>query len=304
MLTLFTTPKAFREHFAIIQRNAIQSWTLLRPACEIILFGDDEGVADIATEFGLIHIPKVACNEYGTPLVSDMFEQAQRLATYDSLCYINADIILMSDFMQAVEQVTLLKYHFLMVGQRWDVELRETLDFQLDWEASLRSYVSQNGHLHPTTGIDYFVFWRGFCNEMPPFVIGRPGWDNWFIFQARSLKAPVIDATEVVMAVHQNHDYSHRKVGRESVMHGPEAEQNLQLAVPQAQGFSILDATHSLTPTGLKRVFKAWHLQQRLYSWLALYPRFRLPVQLLLKIIEISYPLRAWMGLTKVKVTR
>jgi len=37
MLTLFTIPKAFQGHTGVIQRNAIRSWTLLRPECEIIL---------------------------------------------------------------------------------------------------------------------------------------------------------------------------------------------------------------------------------------------------------------------------
>ena len=45
MLTFFTTAKPFRGHNAIIQRNALKSWTLLRPDVEVILFGDDEGAA-------------------------------------------------------------------------------------------------------------------------------------------------------------------------------------------------------------------------------------------------------------------
>ena len=39
MLTLFAVPKPFRDHTAMIQRNAITSWTLLRPHPQIILFG-------------------------------------------------------------------------------------------------------------------------------------------------------------------------------------------------------------------------------------------------------------------------
>lgn len=31
MITLFTTAKPFRGHDGIIQRNALRSWTLLRP---------------------------------------------------------------------------------------------------------------------------------------------------------------------------------------------------------------------------------------------------------------------------------
>jgi len=60
MLTIFATPKAFRGHIDVIQRNAIKSWTLLSINPEIILFGDDEGTPEVAREFGLQHIPAVA----------------------------------------------------------------------------------------------------------------------------------------------------------------------------------------------------------------------------------------------------
>ena len=53
MITIFTIPKPFKGHINTIQRNAIQSWMQLKPECEIILFGDDYGVSDIAKEFGL-----------------------------------------------------------------------------------------------------------------------------------------------------------------------------------------------------------------------------------------------------------
>src|SRR5712691_10486867 len=66
MLTIFATPKPFRGHIAVIQRNAIRSWTLLRPACEIILMGNDGGTADIAAEFGVRYVPDVARNTLGT----------------------------------------------------------------------------------------------------------------------------------------------------------------------------------------------------------------------------------------------
>ena len=43
MLTILSTPKAFTGLFAVIQRNAIESWTKLEPRPEIILFGRDVG---------------------------------------------------------------------------------------------------------------------------------------------------------------------------------------------------------------------------------------------------------------------
>src|SRR5437868_6839668 len=46
-LTVFATMKHFRGRAAVHQRNAIRSWTLLRPRPEVILFGDEDGVVQI-----------------------------------------------------------------------------------------------------------------------------------------------------------------------------------------------------------------------------------------------------------------
>ncbi len=54
MITFFTTAKPFHGHSAVIQRNALQSWKLLDPDAEVILFGDDEGAADVCAQLGLL----------------------------------------------------------------------------------------------------------------------------------------------------------------------------------------------------------------------------------------------------------
>ena len=61
-----------------------------------MLIGYEEGVAHAADRHGLRHIPDVAVNEFDTPLVSDIFNQAEAAASYDILCYVNTDIVLLS----------------------------------------------------------------------------------------------------------------------------------------------------------------------------------------------------------------
>ena len=296
MLTLFTIPKSFRGHSGIIQRNAIRSWTLLRPACEIILFGDDEGTAEAAAEFGVRHISDVARNEYGTPLVNDIFEKAQRLATHDVLCYVNADIILISDFMKAVQQVASRKSRFLMVGQRWDVDLGETWDFQRqDWEAKLRAHVREQGELHGKKGMDYFVFSRGLFDSIPAFAIGRMAWDNWLVYKARKRLAAVVDATTTIMAVHQNHEYGHFG-SRKELRQSREFQRNREL---MAYGnFNLKDATHKLLPDGLHFAWSLdqvpWHLERVTI----LFPSLRIPVWMIKTFLNLSRPVRSALNLT------
>ena len=105
LITLFSAPKPFTNpHIALIQRNALHSWTLL-PEVEIILLGDEEGLAQAAREFNVKHIPNVRCNDNSTPLISSMFELARQNSQSDLLCIINADMILMSDFVEAANNL-------------------------------------------------------------------------------------------------------------------------------------------------------------------------------------------------------
>ena len=253
MLTIFTIPKPFQGHIGIIQRNAIQSWLKLQPKCDIILFGDEEGIAETAAEFGVSHIPAIQKNEYGTPLLDDVFNHAQQLANHDFVCYVNADIILLREFISAIAQIHFKK--FLMVGQRWDLNIEKSLDFEKDnWEESLYDDIHKNGNLHPPWGSDYFVFPKGILGQIPQFAVGRPGWDNWMIYHARKLGIPVIDCTPKIKAIHQNHNYSHIPDRTGEKFEGPEANLNRALMeLKEEQYFMLQDANWILTSKGLRR---------------------------------------------------
>jgi len=245
MLTLFSIPKAFDRHIGVIQRNALQSWLALRPHCEIVLCGDDRGTEAVAREFGVEHIPYIARNSYGTPLVNSAFELVERMAGYPLLCYVNADIIFVDSLATAIQ--TLSPLEFLMVGRRWDIDISDTIDFTRDtWRTDIKKHIAEHGVLHPPTGIDYFVFPKGITWEFPAFAVGRPGWDNWLIYRARQLGIPVVDASHAVTVVHQNHDYAHVKNATDRTTEGPEADRNRELTGGWGHIFTIGDATHFL----------------------------------------------------------
>ncbi len=258
MLTIFSCPKPFTDpHINIIQRNAIKSWTLLRPRPEIILIGDEEGTAEICEELGLRHIPEVERNEYGTPLVSSIFEIGQSEATNSLLCYVNADIILMSDFINAVQKVIaqMGEQKFLLVSRRWNIELKERWNFeQSNWESELRSYVMKHGKLDRPSAIDYFIFPKGLWKKIPPFALGRLRWDNWLISYPLSLKIPVIDLSARNMAVHQRHNYAYLTAKRFKVEVDQEKSYNENLIGPRwpLRAYTTWDATHILTTSGIR----------------------------------------------------
>ncbi len=191
-LTIFSAPKSFNNpHIATIQRNAIQSWMHLDPDVEIFLVGDESGMSEVANEFRLRQLPNVRRNEAGTPRVDSIFDLAREASTSPFLAYVNADILLLPEIIRTTQQVASQAERFLIIGQRWDLDIRQTLDFGPNWDQELIARTRQEGHLHAPAGSDYFVFPRSMFVEMPEFAIGRAGWDNWMIYHARRLGLPV-----------------------------------------------------------------------------------------------------------------
>lgn len=200
----------------------------------------------------------VSRNEFGTPLLNDLFEKGQMLAQYELISYVNADIILMGDFTKAIQRVKDWRKQFLLTGIRRNVDISGLLDFsQPEWEKSFRRIVHKKGKLltkEKFIGFDYFVFTRNFFRDIPPFAVGRGLFDVWLLWRAKTQRVPIVDATAVVMAVHQNHDYSHIKGMKEGAglweaLEGKEAQKNVELAGPTAK---LLDTNYRLTNRGVR----------------------------------------------------
>jgi hypothetical protein len=285
-LTLFTIPKAFTDpHVSLIQRNALASWRRLAPAVEVLVMGDDPGVAEAAREYGATHVGDVARNEFGTPLLDASFAEAAARGRGQLLCYVNADIVLLDDFVDALRRLPDTPY--LAIGRRWDCNITAPLDFS-DGDASLREWAISNGQLDPGRGSDYFVFRRDTDFALPAFAVGRPGWDNWMMGRALRLRLPLIDITESVTAIHQNHDYGHVAKAVGSDWEGPEAERNRQLA----GGFdryihNPYNATYLLGLRGLRRARSRQHLRARVEAFVALRPVAR-PLHRLIRLVRHS----------------
>jgi hypothetical protein len=270
MITFFCSAKPFRGLTAVHQRNAINSWLRLDPEVEVMLFGTDEGAAEICTEYGLVAIPDVASTEFGTPLLGDMYAKAQQHGTSALLCYINADIILLEDFVVAAEILAKRKAPFVITGRRIDLDFNRELDFQSNWRDEVRAAAAERGVLGARVCLDYFLFRRGAIPSMPGFAIGRPAWDNWLIMDIRRRGIDLMDASRVVRPIHQNHDYSHVPLAKGVAWEGPEADRNRHLALLDCPRFqprlhSIDSANRVLTG---RCVLPAWglrHIFWRIY---------------------------------------
>jgi hypothetical protein len=240
-LTIFTSPKPFTNpHIAMIQRNAIRSWVELGSDVQVVLFGDEAGVAEVARELGILHIPEVKRNASGTPLLSNMFQKAREVNQSPILAFVNADILLGNDFLETAKKVNESCKEYLVVGQRWDLEITTLLDFTPGWQKRLDAECASKGKLHKPTGSDYFIFPRRCFESIPDFAIGRAGWDNWMLYETRQQGWKLIDATSSIRIIHQRHDYSHLPGGKPHY-HLPETYENVRLAGGKRHIFLLQD---------------------------------------------------------------
>jgi hypothetical protein len=270
VFTIFSVPKPFRDHIGLIQENAIRSWTLLDTDHEIILFGAEEGTAEIANRLGVRHEPEIRCSKYGTPFVTSVFERAQQLAAHDWLCYVNSDIVLMSDLTRAMRRISALRRPVLVSGRRWRLEIDRPLDFEAGWERSWRRHVKAYGSRDSVQCMDYFVFQRGLVPKLPKFVLGRGRWDSYMPYRVRELGAQFVDASDVVMAVHQNHDYAYPvgRVGNRSkaaMKSSPEGLMNRELG-GRGKKCTLGDADRKLTRWRFTRAID--HDRARYWLWM------------------------------------
>ncbi|HOG58530.1 MAG TPA: hypothetical protein PLJ87_03515 [Anaerolineaceae bacterium] len=292
LITLFSAPKPFTNpHIALIQRNALASWQALGSDAAVALVGDEPGIAEAAAEFGFTHLPQVAVNALGTPLISSIFALGRSLNESPYLAYVNADILLFPDFVDCTRRVGAVLERFLLVGRRWDLDVEDLLRFDPEGQAALLQKLQAEGRLHARTGSDYFIFPRACFQDIPDFTVGRAGWDNWMIYQARAQGWPAVDASADLRIIHQNHDYSHLPNGQQHYRL-PETGENVHLAGGWRTIFVLDDASHQLLDGKIAAFPSGWN---KFWREVQHFPLLKWHNYALTQILfTLFHPKRAW----------
>jgi len=244
MLTLFSVPKPFDGEIGAIQRRSAESWRAL--GVQVLLLGDEAGVGDMAVELGVEHVSGLQLTSHGTPRLDSAFRLADGVARFPLRCFVNADVILGRDLLDATRAVTEQAQRFLLVGQ-----------------------TEEDGRRRGAAAMDWFVFPAGLLGDVPPFTIGRACFDNWLIWKARQVGV-VVDATHDVRAIHLPHGYEHVGGGMDEAYYGEEAARNLELAGGKRRLYTLHDASHVLRGGKLRRNLGAplrWRENVRKAAW-------------------------------------
>lgn len=291
-LTILAVPKAFRGHVGVIQRNAITSWTKLVPRPDIYLCGDEDGMPEIAAELGLGLLRDVARTKHGTLLLNDLFGWARGHCHTPRLCYVNCDIILLQEFLDAAHAVEERFPECLVVARRLNLDLDAAIDFSIRWEEAFRENLLPRGKSGDHVSIDVFVFPPHWYADVPSLALGRGWFDQYLIKAARQRGFPVVDVTPVARAIHQNHDYAHIAGGQHGAYWGEEARHNLALYGGVPNAFTLHDVTHELSPTG--KIRRVRFRRQRYEATRWLWSNF----------VRLTRPLRQRLGLRREALRR
>jgi hypothetical protein len=241
MLTIASVPKPFRGAIGEIQRRAVASWVALGDDVQVVLLGDEEGVAEAARDAGAEHVADLERTDHGTPRLDSAFALTDRVARHPLRCFVNADVILYDDLFAATRAVSQQADRFLIVGRTLDVD-----------DPQSRDDTVARGENRGAAALDWFVFPAVLYADVPPFAIGRACFDNWLVWRARQ-DGIVVDASHDVVAAHQRHDYAHVPGGKDEAYYGEEAARNLELAGGKSRLYTLHDASHVLRDGRLHR---------------------------------------------------
>ena len=247
---------------------------------QILIFGKSRGSKEAAKEIGAEYIPNVKCNEEGTPLLGELFKEADRRAQFSIMTFLNADIILPENFLNTIEIVSKKFKKFLMIGHRWDMDINYIIDLKNEnGKEKFWNSVVKNSKKHPCTGIDYFVYRRGMYKDIPDLVIGRWGYDNWLVWKARRNLISVIDSSNSICAVHQNHPYSN--TNPKSGM-----EYNSNQKIIEGKMLNILDATYKLENGKIINKTEYEERIRYLHRLPFIFPEFALPINFFRRVYK------------------
>ena len=187
---------------ALALGNTIAMYDALRPRVRCFIVNtDDNNVSSVEWPWETLDPP--ATNEHGTPLFMSLMERVNVACPgVPLLAYANADILFdkgeMYGTMDALLSWSKGGKEFIGVGRRKNHELTGVLD--------PHAVTLVTSELFVDVAQDYFILSRGIVGKLleslPPYVIGRRGYDNAIVDWGYH-EGCLVDLTETLTALHQ-----------------------------------------------------------------------------------------------------
>lgn len=235
-LSFISAFKKFRPPYNRIQHSALYSWRANN--IETFTPENEIGIRDACQGYSNVKlIPDVKrARELGfsnqSPIIRDMITKALPLINTPMIALINSDIIILPNFSERIEKIV-KKYGFniYLVGTRFDIKLTTLVNS----EESYKQVIGEDRKMYDVcTSADLFItskfIWRKIIHEMPEFILGRYGWDNWLHMIAEIRGFRKYNCTEALTTLHCEHDHKHivlqEKIPKQAA---PSSQYNLNL---------------------------------------------------------------------------
>jgi hypothetical protein len=165
----------------------------------VIFFINRTGFGALADEldqiygFGRVTYSGPLKRDFGhVPYVDDWFREGVRRSSSNYVCFLNGDIILSANWLRRAKQIFrwMDGRSIVVIGRRINFYLNPTYFNNLSFGKTLLReidvMVNQSKHfVEIPYAIDTFLFqidhmsWNP--DRVPPFLMGRPRWDNWLV---------------------------------------------------------------------------------------------------------------------------
>ncbi|MEK8016659.1 MAG: glycosyltransferase, partial [Candidatus Parabeggiatoa sp.] len=223
----------------LMQWQAIKSWTLLNPKPDIFLLGNAPGVAAIANELGLYHLPNVDQNAS----ISEIAKWLDRLINNTILVYINPSVILTESFTQTIQEVYKNQEHFLLTGQSRTIQTEGVIDFNDNqWQHQLRVMADKQGMPQGQLQNIYLVFTKQLLKQLwvlDPNV--ESTWEQQLFYAALQKYYPIIDGSPIITAFLQTPKHSKWKVVDGLVIEGVPPDFELPPIVGENNDYTFIE---------------------------------------------------------------
>lgn len=236
LISFISAFKKFKPPYDMIQHSTMYSWKANK--IEVVVPDNEVGLKDACQGYPNIKFVSDVkrAREIGfsnqSPIVKDMIARALPLINTPMVALINSDIIILPDFVKKIDKI-LKKYGYdiYMVGTRYDIKLNTSISSEESYQQVLNE---DRKIFDESTSSDIFIAskftWRKIIHEMPEFILGRYGFDNWLHTIAEIKRYRKFNCTNALTILHCEHDHKHIKI-QEKIpkQNAPSSQYNLKL---------------------------------------------------------------------------
>jgi len=215
MITFITAFRKFKPPFDKIQFSAIYSWKannikVIAPLNEVGLKEKLKNQDNITLIEGVKRARELGFNNQ-SPIIKDLIDKALCYIDTILVAYINSDIIISENFSHIIQKIIdKYGYDFYAVGSRLNIELKECINSSEEYK---KVFTQEKENYDESTSSDIFITskfnWRKIIYEMPEYILGRWGWDNYLHMRGEILNLKKYNCSEILPILHCKHNFRH-----------------------------------------------------------------------------------------------